>query len=82
MPADVIIEPIGVLEVYVDGFTEHIVRDGVMTCVGYRRMPDGRKVVLRLAWPAVNTAEAVESAITAAAMPTAAPQNGSKRGVH
>jgi hypothetical protein len=73
MPDEEFAEPFAAPEIYIDGFTHHAVRDGVMTCIGYRNMPDGRHVVLRLAWPMVNTMAAVEEAEKDA---------GSKRGVH
>lgn len=52
-------------EIFVDGFANHTSHDGVMTCVGYRRMPEGLTVVIRLVWPAVNTVAAVDDAIQA-----------------
>jgi len=69
MPNDDLIENLGVLEIFVDGFCGHTARNGVMTCAGYRKMKDGTFVVLRLAWPVVNTSEAISSA--SAAMDTA-----------
>jgi hypothetical protein len=69
MTDDDLIENLGVLEIYVDGFCDHAARNGVMTCIGYRKMKDGTYVVLRLAWPVVNTTEAIDCA--SAAMDTA-----------
>ena len=40
-----LIEPFSVQEIFVDGFTEYVARDGVMTCAGYRLTSDGDKVV-------------------------------------
>lgn len=64
-----LIEPYAVPEIFVDGFTQHNSRDGVMTCVGYRAMQDGKVVVIRLAWPAVNTEAAILDASVAMAAP-------------
>lgn len=75
-------EPFAAPEIFVDGFTNHTARDGVMTCVGYRRMADGSHIVVRLAWPAVNTMAAVEEAEAALARPQPAARVGPKRGVH
>ena len=86
MADEELIEAYTVPEIFVDGFTAHSSRDGVMTCVGYRRMAEGKIVVLRLVWPAINTIAAIDDAN--AAMHTAdAPINGacggnSKKGVH
>ena len=80
-----LIEPFLAPEVFVDGFSEHTVRDGVMTCAGYRTMKHGRIVVIRLAWPVVNTIAAIDAAIQAM-VPSAAPVKivvaHPKRGVH
>lgn len=65
MTDDTLIEPFAVPEVFVDGFSQHTSRDGVMTCVGYRRMKDGKTIVIRLAWPAVNTTAAIDDALNA-----------------
>jgi hypothetical protein len=65
MTDDDLIEPYAVPEIFVDGFTRHASRSGVMTCVGYRVMPEGKVVVIRLVWPAVNTVEAIDDAVNA-----------------
>lgn len=75
-------EPFAAPEFYVDGFTNHAARDGVMTCIGYRNMSDGKQIVVRLVWPMVNTMAAVEDAEAALAKPRYATGDGSKRGVH
>lgn len=75
-------EPFAAPEIYVDGFTKHAARDGVMTCIGYRNLPSGKTVVLRLAWPAVNTMAAIEDAETALSERKMAACSGSARGVH
>ena len=54
-------------EIFVDGFTNHACKNGVMSCVGYRTLPSGNVVVLRLVWPAVNTVEAINDAVSAMA---------------
>lgn len=64
-----LIEPYAVPEIFVDGFTKHTSRDGVMTCVGYREMQGAKVVVIRLAWPAVNTSAAIEDASLALTVP-------------
>jgi hypothetical protein len=70
-------------EIFVDGFAGHKSSDGVMTCVGYRKMSEGNVVVVRLAWPAVNTNEAIISAIDAMSAPPGANAVKSvKRDVH
>lgn len=69
MSDDDLIEPYAVPEIFVDSFTKHVSRDGVMTCVGYRKMAEGRVVVVRLAWPAVNTSAAIEDANLALTVP-------------
>lgn len=66
---DELIEPVGVLEIFVDGFTDHVARDGVMSCVGYRTMKDGKFVVIKLVWPAVNTEAAIGDARSAMVPP-------------
>jgi hypothetical protein len=81
MPDDTVIEPATVQEIFVDGFSEHAIHDGVMTCIGYRKMKDGKYAVVRLVWPAVNTNAAIEDATLALNTP---PRQavGLKRGVH
>lgn len=60
-----LVEPIGVPEYFVDGFTKHIARDGVMTAIGYRAMQGGKIAVIRLVWPEVNTTSAIDEAMLA-----------------
>lgn len=57
-----LIEPMGVPEIFVDGFTKHTAHDGVMTAIGYRKMPEGNVAVIRLVWPEVNTSAAIDEA--------------------
>jgi len=64
-----LIEPFAAQEIFVDGFTDHATRNGVMTCVGYRRLPEGNVIVVRLVWPAVNTTAAIDSAMQAMSAP-------------
>lgn len=76
-------EPFAAPEIFVDGFSKHTARDGVMTCIGYRNMPEGRMVVVRLVWPAVNTMAAIEEAEAAMAAPVlGVGGSGAKRGFH
>jgi hypothetical protein len=84
MPDEELIDTFGVPEIFVDGFTKHSARDGIMSCVGFRHMADGPTVVVRLVWPIVNTDAAIEDAKLALAAPElpAVPSTGSKRGVH
>ncbi len=80
-----LIEPFSVQEIFVDGFTEYVARDGVMTCAGYRLTSDGDKVVkVRLIWPAVNTEAAVNGAMVALRAPPPDDKTISdpKRGCH
>lgn len=80
-----LIEPLGVPEIYVDNFTKHVSRNGVMSCVGFRDMTEGKVVVVRLVWPLVNTSSAIDDANQAMAAPEPPPpknRNGSRRRVH
>lgn len=52
-------------EIFVDGFTQHTARDGVMSCIGYRKMSEGKIVVVRLVWPATSTSSAIDEATAA-----------------
>lgn len=56
------LEAYTVPEIFVDGFTGHTSRDGVMSCVGYRKLREGKIVVVKLVWPAVNTNAAIDDA--------------------
>lgn len=65
MRDDETLDDLSAPEIFVDGFINHAARDGVMSCVGYRRI-SGRKVtVIRLVWPAVNTSTAIDDALAA-----------------
>lgn len=84
MPDDRLIEPFAVPEIFVDGFTGHTARDGVMSCAGYRHTKEGKVVVVRLVWPVVNTTAAIDDAISALGVP---PRSGDvssdrKRDIH
>ena len=65
MQEDDLIDLHAVPEIFVDNFTRHVSRDGVMSCVGYRQMPQGKVIVIKLVWPAVNTSSAIGDAIDA-----------------
>lgn len=67
MSKDDLIEPYTVHEIFVDGFIEHRSIDGVMSCVGYRKSPEGRVIVVRLAWPETSTQAAIDDANAALA---------------
>lgn len=88
VPEEEIIEPPGVLEIYVDEFTRHVTHNGNMSCVGVRNYADGKTVVVRLVWPADNTKFAIEDARDALSkpevvgVPAERVQRARKRGVH
>lgn len=75
-----VIEPAGLPEIFVDGFSSHVTRNGVMTCVGYRLQDhsnDERRVaVVRLIWPEHSTDEAIADAREAQYAPNAVPPSG------
>lgn len=59
-------EPFAVQEIFVDGFSDHVVTNGIMTCAGYRIQPPSRMnpemqkiVVVRLVMPA----DAIDDAV-------------------
>jgi hypothetical protein len=63
-----LIEPFAVNEVFVDGFTDFEVHDGILTCAGYRTQKGNPPIaVLRIVMPVVNLMAAVDQAIMAAA---------------
>jgi hypothetical protein len=70
------IELYSVPEIFVDGFTKHVSVDGVMSCIGYRKMQGRSVVVLKLVWPAVNTGAAISDAMEALDTPAR------RRGAH
>lgn len=66
MRDETLVEPFAVSEIYVDGFTEHAMINGNMSCVGFRIQPPSRTngepqkvIVVRLVWPAASTEEAI-----------------------
>jgi hypothetical protein len=68
MRDETLVEPLAAPEIFVDGFTDHQVHNGVMTCAGYRIQP-GLKggeplkvVVVRLVWPVGSTDAAINEA--------------------
>ncbi len=78
-----ILEPIGLEDVFVDGFTKHATRNGYMSCIGYRELESGTIAVIRLVWPVVNTEAAIEDAREALATPSPMQSSSqAKRGVH
>lgn len=69
-------EPFAVQEFYVDGFADHTIINGNMSCVGYRILPAShfngepqKIVVVRLVWPVCSTDQAIADARRAQATP-------------
>lgn len=69
-------------EIFVDGFAEHISMDGVMRCVGYQTRGGRRVIVVRLAWPEVNTQAAIGEAMDAMGVSVLPTQKPLRRRVH
>lgn len=84
MQSDDPIELYAAPEIFVDGFTKHESRDGVMSCNGYRRVHGRNVVVVKLVWPVVNTSAAIDEALQAMSPTDGAvkPSGGRKRGIH
>ena len=59
-------EPFPAPEVYVEGFTDYEVKNGVLTCAGYRTKQSVREVVLRIVMPVANLANTITEATAAA----------------
>lgn len=77
MRDETLVEPFSVQEIFVDGFCDHQISNGVMTCVGYRLQRPSRQngdplkvVVVRLVMPAINITEAIEDMRAAQSGPT------------
>lgn len=77
MRDETLVEAYPVPEIFVDGFSDHVVTNGVMTCAGYRVQPASREdaeptriVVIRLVMPAMNMDAAIEDARQAQSAPT------------
>jgi hypothetical protein len=69
MRDETLIEPFAVQEIFVDGFCDHQIENGVMSCVGYRVQRPSRQngdplkvVVIRLVMPAMNLDAAIQDA--------------------
>lgn len=62
-----IIEPIGLLEIFCDGFEQHERQGHNMTCVAVRNTRNGKVAVARLTFPASSTEAAIEDARSALA---------------
>ena len=80
MRDETLVEPFAVAEIFVDGFTDHQIHNGVMTCAGYRLQPPSHQhgdplkvVVVRLVWPAAATDDAIADAKQAQITPSALP---------
>lgn len=76
MRDETLVEPFSVPEIYIDGFTDHTIINGNMSCVGYRVQPPSRLngdpirvIVVRLVWPAATTDEGIADARRAQAAP-------------
>lgn len=76
MRDETLVEPFAVPEIFVDGFSDHEIHNGVMTCAGYRLQPPSRQngeplkvVVVRLVWPVTATDEAIADARRAQSAP-------------
>lgn len=88
MRDETLVEPFAVPEIFVDGFSDHVITNGVMTCAGYRIQPairgDGeamKVVVIRLVMPAANIDEAIEDARQAQSSPVVV-KNGKRLARH
>jgi len=71
-----LVEPFAVQEIFVDGFSDHTITNGVMSCAGYRLHAPlhaggepHRVVVIRLVMPAHKINEAIEDARQAQGSP-------------
>jgi hypothetical protein len=61
-----VIEPFAVPEFFVEAFSEYQVKDGVLTCVGYRTMSSHQVAVVRIVMPVVGLMETIARATQAA----------------
>ncbi len=86
---ETLIEPFAVQEFFVDGFDDYEVKDGILTCAGFRAQKASKQsggplrvVVLRIVMPVANLQQVIANATEAAkGMPMlelAAPRNGAK----
>lgn len=62
-----VIEPIGLLEIYCDGFEEHERQGHNISCIAVRNTKNGKVAVARLTFPASSTESAIEDARAALA---------------
>lgn len=76
MKDETLIEPFAVPEIFVSGFSDHVIAEGIMTCAGYRIIPPSRLngdpqkvVVVRLVFPAGAVDEAIADAKQAQSAP-------------
>jgi len=70
---ETLIEPFAVSEYFVDGFDDYQVKDGVLTCAGYRLQKPSRQngdmlkvVVMRIVMPVANLGAVITRATDAA----------------
>jgi hypothetical protein len=61
-----VIEPFAVPEFFVEAFSEYQVKNGVLTCVGYRTMSDHQVAVVRVVMPVAGLMETIDRATQAA----------------
>lgn len=77
MKDETLIEPFAAPEIFVDGFTNFMVRNGNVSCTGYRvQEANGRLLkvgVVRLIFPKDNLPASIEEAQSAAAEAEAPP---------
>lgn len=73
MRDETLVEPIAVQEFFVDGFDDYEVKDGILTCAGFRTqrvtLASGeqlRTVVVRIVMPVSNLAQVIGNALAAA----------------
>lgn len=71
-----LIEPFAIPEIFVDGFVQYEVHDGILTFVGYRKQRASAPVaVLRLVMPVVNLMAAIHGAMSASEGSTEAAES-------
>lgn len=55
-----VIEPVGLLEIFCDGFDEHELQGHNISCLGFRNTKAGKVAVVRLTFPATAAQSAIE----------------------
>lgn len=81
MRDETLVETFAAPEIFVDGFSDHQVHNGVMTCAGYRIQPPSREhgeplkmVVIRLVFPLCAVEAAIADAKQAQSTLSIAPE--------